>query len=107
MQHVVQKHGGQMLLPDSVGQLRWLVQLLRKRRSSPPRTEDSPGMRKLRPAVWQLVNNSRCVVCRYATAWAVSLEGAVSGRQSWALLCRFRCRLLLAESRKVSTGTRN
>ena len=40
----------------------------------------------------------RCVVSRYATAWAESLEGAVSGHQSWALLCRFRCR-------KVSTGT--
>ena len=31
------------------------------------------------------------------TAWAESLEGAMSGHQSWALLCRFRCRLLLAE----------
>ena len=39
----------------------------------------------------------RCVVSRYATAWAESLEGAMSGHQSWALLCRFRCRLLLAE----------
>ena len=28
----------------------------------------------------------RCVVSRYATAWAESLEGAVSGHQSWALL---------------------
>ena len=39
----------------------------------------------------------RCVVSRYATAWAQSLEGAMSGRQSWALLCRYRSRLLLAE----------
>ena len=39
----------------------------------------------------------RCVVSRYATAWAESLEGAMSGHQSWALLCRFRWRLLLAE----------
>ena len=39
----------------------------------------------------------RCVVFRYATAWAASLEGARSGHQSWAVLCRFRCRLFLAE----------
>ena len=39
----------------------------------------------------------RCVVSRCATAWAESLEGAMSGHQSWALLCRFRCSLLLAE----------
>ena len=39
----------------------------------------------------------RCVVSRYATTWAESLEGAMSGHQSWALLCRYRCRLLLAE----------
>ena len=39
----------------------------------------------------------RCVVSRYATAWAESLEGAMSGHQSWALLCCYRCRLLLAE----------
>ena len=39
----------------------------------------------------------RCVVSRYATAWAESLKGAMSGHQSWALLCRHRCRLLLAE----------
>ena len=39
----------------------------------------------------------RCVVPRYATACAESLEGAMSGHQSWALLCRYRCRLLLAE----------
>ena len=25
------------------------------------------------------------------------LEGAISGHQSWAVLCRYRCRLLLAE----------
>ena len=39
----------------------------------------------------------RCVVSRYATAWAESLEGAMSGHQSWALLSCYRCRLLLAE----------
>ena len=39
----------------------------------------------------------RCVVSRYAMAWAESLEGAMSGHQSWALLCRYRCCLLLAE----------
>ena len=39
----------------------------------------------------------RCVVSRHATAWAESLEGAMSGHQSWALLCRYRCRLLLAQ----------
>ena len=44
----------------------------------------------------------RCIVSRYATAWAESLEGAISGHQSWALLCRYRCRLLLAE---VPRGT--
>ena len=44
----------------------------------------------------------RCVVSRCATAWAESLEGAMSGHQSWSLLCRHRCRLLLAE---VPKGT--
>ena len=44
----------------------------------------------------------RCIVSRYATAWAESLEGAISGHQTWALLCRYRCRLLLA---KVPEGT--
>ena len=39
----------------------------------------------------------RCVLSRYATAWAESLDGAMSGHQSWALICRCRCRLLLAE----------
>ena len=39
----------------------------------------------------------RCVVSRYGTAWAESLEGATSGHQSWAVLCRCRCRLLLAK----------
>ena len=44
----------------------------------------------------------RCAVSRYTTAWAESHEGAVSAHLSWALLCRFRCRLLLAEIRKGS-----
>ena len=39
----------------------------------------------------------RCVASRYATAWAESLEEAMRGHQSWALLCRCRFRLLLAE----------
>ena len=38
----------------------------------------------------------RCVVSRYATSWAGSIEGAMNGHQSWALLCRFRCRLVSA-----------
>ena len=29
----------------------------------------------------------RCIVSRYATAWAESLEGAISRHQTWALLC--------------------
>ena len=28
----------------------------------------------------------RCIVSRHATAWAESLEGAISGHQSWAVL---------------------
>ena len=39
----------------------------------------------------------RCVVSQSATAWAESLQGPVSSHQSWALLCCYRCRLLLAE----------
>ena len=35
----------------------------------------------------------RCVVCRYATAWAESPDGAMSNHQTWAMLCRYRCRL--------------
>ena len=31
-----------------------------------------------------------------ATAWAESLEGAVSSHQFWALLCHYRCHLLFA-----------
>ena len=39
----------------------------------------------------------RCAVSRYARAWAESLEGAISGHQSWAVLCRCRCHLLHAD----------
>ena len=39
----------------------------------------------------------RSVVSRCATAWAESPEGALNGHQPWAMLCRYRCRLLLAE----------
>ena len=39
----------------------------------------------------------RCLVSRYASAWAESLEGAMSSHQSSTLLCSYRCRLLLAE----------
>ena len=42
------------------------------------------------------------LVPRHATAWAESLEGAISRLQTWALLCRYRCPLLLAE---VPKGT--
>ena len=44
----------------------------------------------------------RCTVSRYPTPWAESLEGAISGHQSWAVLSRYRCRLLLAEVPKGS-----
>ena len=44
----------------------------------------------------------RSIVSRYATAWAESLEGALTGHQSWAILCRYRCRLLLVEVPKGS-----
>ena len=44
----------------------------------------------------------RCIVSRYAKAWAESLEGAMSGHQSWTVLHRYRCRLLQAE---VPKGT--
>ena len=44
----------------------------------------------------------RCIVSPHAIAWAESLEGAVSGHQSWAVLCRSRCRPLLAEVPKGS-----
>ena len=44
----------------------------------------------------------RCTLSRYAAAWAESLEGAINGHQSWADLCLYRCRLLLAE---ISQGS--
>ena len=44
------------------------------------------------------MSSSGCpIVSRYATAWAVSLEGALNVQQSWAILCRYRCRTLKAE----------
>ena len=49
----------------------------------------------------------RCTVSRYATAWAESLEGAISAHQTWALLCRYCCRLLLSwMGRSVSSSPR-
>ena len=39
----------------------------------------------------------QCVVSRFASAWAESFDGVMSGHQSSTLLCRCRCRLLLAE----------
>ena len=39
----------------------------------------------------------RCIAARFATAWDESLEGAFRGHDTWATLCRFRSRLLLAE----------
>ena len=44
----------------------------------------------------------RCFVSLHATAWAESLKGAVSGHQSWAVLYRCSCRLLLAGAPKGS-----
>ena len=44
----------------------------------------------------------RCIVSRNAMAWAECLEGAISGHQFWAVLCRYPCRLLLV---KVPKGT--
>ena len=32
-------------------------------------------------------------------AWVESLQGAIGGHESWAMLCRYRCRLLLAGGR--------
>ena len=143
MQHMGQKHGGLVLLGDSVGTTA-LAQLCTVRSQACRRWQscgsDTP-LRELR--VWvhfpgqttvrasgrsgpaggqQLPQGSRpvppdrdkqllselrrasamalpqCVVSRYATAWAECLEEATSGHQSWAVLCRYRCRLLLAES---------
>ena len=34
---------------------------------------------------------------RCTPAWAESLDGALNGHQSCAMMCRYRCRLLLAE----------
>ena len=169
MQHVEQKRGGQVLLEDSAGQLRWLsrqacvhcgtIRSQRCRRCNscgfdtllcelcvgdtfqdrrqpghqdaaasstaagqhlPQNSQPVPGeplddsplpncairdivltdcdkqlLSELRRASAMAL--PRFVVSRYATAWAESLEGAMSGHQSWALLCRYRCRLLLAE----------
>ena len=39
----------------------------------------------------------RSIGSRYAVAWAESLEGALHRHQTWAVLCRYRCRLLLAD----------
>ena len=39
----------------------------------------------------------RSTVSRCATAWAESLERSLTGHLSWAILCRYRCRLLRAE----------
>ena len=58
--------------------------------------DDSPLLTELPRAL------PRCIVSRHATAWAESLEGAISGHQSLAVLCRYRCHLLLAE---VPQGT--
>ena len=43
-----------------------------------------------------------CTVSRCGTAWPESLEGAISDHQSWAVLCRHRFLLLLAEIPKGS-----
>ena len=44
----------------------------------------------------------RSIVSWYGMAWAESLEGALNGHQSWAILCRYHCRLLQAEVPKGS-----
>ena len=38
----------------------------------------------------------RTIVSRYATTWAECPEGALTGHQYLAILCRYRCRLLRA-----------
>ena len=47
----------------------------------------------------------RCIASRYATAWAENLEGAISGHQSWAVLCRYRCRLRLRCQKALTIET--
>ena len=171
--HVGQKHGGQTLLEESVGQLRWLnrqacvhcgtirsqrcrrciscgfdtplhelrvgdtfqdrrqpghqdaaasgpaagQQLPQSSQQVPPRepSDDTPLPNcPIRDVVLtdrdkQLASAMalpRCVVCRHATAWAESLEEAMSSHQFWALLCRYQCRLPLAEiPKRGMTGT--
>ena len=44
----------------------------------------------------------RALASRYAVAWSESLDGAMHGDETWALLCRYRAKLLLAD---VSHGT--
>ena len=77
MQRMGQNHGGQTLLEDSVGQLRWLRCAQSDRSGvagvsragstlfsanfpleTPSRTDDSPGIRTQRPAVRHAVSNS-------------------------------------------------
>ena len=66
MQHIVQKHGSQVILEDSVGQLRWLnrqacVHALWHNQielGTPSRTDDSLGIKTQRPAVRHAVSNS-------------------------------------------------
>ena len=165
MRHMGQKHGGQRLLPESIGQLRHLGRgafvvrgAIRSRRCNRCSFCNNTPLRELRvgdtfqdrrqagqdvahggTSIDQPLSQSsqpvppgepldnsplpncpirnivltdrekhllselrrasakalpRCVV---ATAWAESLEGPMSRHQSWALLCRDRCRLLLAE----------
>ena len=112
------KHGGQLLHADSVGQLRWLDRqacvacgIVRSQRchrcnfggSDTPLRELRVGdtfQDRRQPSGRRRASAMalpQCVVSRHATAWAESLEGAVSGHQCWALFCRYRCRLLLAE----------
>ena len=66
-------------------------------RTAPPGTSerDTQLLIELRRAAAKAL--SRCVVSGYAAAWAESLEGSMSGHQSWAVLCHYRYRLLLAE----------
>ena len=41
--------------------------------------------------------SSQAVASRFAIAWAESLQGSMSGDETWALLCRYRRKLLLAD----------
>ena len=113
MQHMEQKHGSQVLLEDSVGQLRWLNRQARvhcgtlgsqrRRRcnscgSDTPtlsRTDDSPGIKTQRPAVRHAVSNPlRARQYLQENLWTT---GAGAGR-----MCSLLKLVLFASSRTLS-----